>query len=73
MADGLEFKLWGQGDQVHAFVGDILAQDIEVVAEAEIVGRAIVFSQLNFLFLQSKFCNYTEDVRRLSPKAQYDR
>ena len=37
VADGLEFKLWGQGDQVDAFVSDVLAQDVEVVAKVEFV------------------------------------
>ena len=37
VADGLEFNLWGQGDQVDAFVSDVLAQDVEVVAEVESV------------------------------------
>ena len=42
VADGLEFKLWGQGDQVDAFVSDVLAQDVEVVAKVEFVGRVLV-------------------------------
>lgn len=38
-------------DQVDAFVGDVLAQDVEVVAEVEFVGR-IMICHVDFLRLR---------------------